>query len=180
MKSMWIVAAAFAAMLAVPATAKDAEPCGKDLICASDPTTVAAQMMRSGYQAMIGKDNQGDPKIDSAASGYKFGVYFYGCEANKACDSLQLYASFDADPARDAAFANKWNETKRFTQMAIDKDGDVRLTYDVATIGGLTRKNFGDVLDWWTSMLGTFEKFSNENPATGVKPVPTPAAPKAS
>lgn len=146
------------------ASAKDTDACGKDLVCASAPTSVAAAMMRAGYQALIEKDDLGDPKINSAANGYNFQVLFYGCEEHTACDSLQFHIAFTPDPRRDDGYANEWNGRKRFSQMSVDKDGSPRITYDVATIGGLTQRNFSDVLDWWTSMLAEAGKFSDAHP----------------
>jgi hypothetical protein len=162
-----IVAAALSA--AAPAAAKDEVPCGKDLVCASAPATVGAGLMRAGYQGLIDKDKGGDPMVESAASGYKFTVYFYGCEKNVACDSLQFYAGFKNDSGRDLAFVNKWNAGKRFSQMSLDKDGDIEFRYDVTTMGGLTQKNFGDVVDWWATMLGELGKFFDANPGAEAK-----------
>ena len=38
---------------------------------------------------------------------------------------------------------------------------------DVSTIGGLNLKNFADVIDWWSVMLGELNKFFKEQ---GAKP----------
>lgn len=169
-------------LTASAAQATDKTPCGTNMICASVPTTVGAAMMRAGYQGLIGKDPTGDPKIDSAAGGYRFTVFFYGCERNRDCDSLQFFASFDGDPARGAAFANKWNSENRFGQMSIRADNSIVLNYDVSTIGGLNQANFADVLDWWSTMLGAFDKFTAANPlpgAAGKSTTPTaPARPR--
>lgn len=177
MTTRWMAAALVAAVWAGPAAAKDASPCEKDLICASDPTTVAAAMMKAGYQALISKDGAGDPMIESAAAGYTFTVYFYGCETSVRCDSVQFYTSFKNE-GRDAAFANLWNANKRFTQMSIAKNGTVEVRYDLATIGGINRKNFGDVMDWWSSMLGEVGKFYDANPLQGAKPAVAVSVPE--
>lgn len=167
----WLAGAA-AMALAGPVAAADKAPCPKDMVCASDPGGVAGAMMRSGYQAAMEKDAQGDPSIASAASGYKFDVYFYGCAEHAACDSLQFMASFSADPAHTLRFANEWNRTKRFGQMSVDDKGVMRLSHDVTTIGGLTLKNFGDQLDWWSVTLGELAAFmkAQAEPAKGVEP----------
>lgn len=155
-----MIRGSFAAALlcmGAPALAKDEEPCGKDMVCASAPATIAAEMMRAGYQALVDKDKLGDPMIESAAAGYKFQVLFYGCEKKAACDSIQFYAGFENDAGYDLAFVNGWNGAKRFSQLSIDKDGDLVLRHDVTTLGGLTRRNFADELDWWATMLGEFD-----------------------
>lgn len=168
----YIPMAALAALCAAPAVAKDAEQCPTDMVCASDPGGVAGAMMRAGYQALIEKDSQGDPKISSATSGYKFDIYFYGCEKNVACDSIQFNAAFTPDPAHTIRFANEWNKKKRFVQMSVSDEGDMYLSRDVSTIGGLTAKNFADELDWWTSLLGDLGNFFDQQtkPAVEAKP----------
>lgn len=172
----WMLGVA-ASLAASQALAKDSNPCPKDMICASDPTSVAAAVMKSGYQGLLSKDDLGDPKIDSAAAGYRFQLLFYGCDDHKACDSLQFHASFTPEPPRLAEFANEWNGRKRFTQMAVNQKGEVRLTYDLATIGGINARNFADVMEWWTSMLGEFAKFDKEHPVAASAPaVPRPGA----
>lgn len=177
MKRYAIAVLAACGGLAAPAAAKDSAPCGTDLVCASAPVGVAASLMRAGYQADLGKDSTGDPMIKSAASGYKFSIFFYGCDKNVACDSLQFVATFDGDPSRGPAFANSWNAKKRFMQMAIKDSGSIEVSHDVATIGGLTQKNFADECDWWQTMLGELSQFFAAHPIPDpAKPVPTPAS----
>ncbi|MET4897466.1 YbjN domain-containing protein [Sphingomonadaceae bacterium jetA1] len=158
------------------ASAKDTDPCPKDMVCASDPNSVGGAMMRAGYQGLIETDGEGDPMISSAAAGYKFSVYFYDCEKHKQCASLQFAMRLTPSKPRDLAFVNKWNNDKRFTQLALTKDGDLRLSYDVTTIGGLTRANFADVVDWWATMMGTLDTFIAANPPVEpVRTVPSPS-----
>ena len=159
-KSMFIAAAA---ALAAPARATDKEPCAAGMVCASKPETIAAEMRGAGYRATMGTDGEGDPSIDSAGSGYDFSVFFYGCEQAKSCDSIQFYASFENDQGHDTAMINRWNNTKRFGQLALEDDGDLVLRRDLSTVGGLTPKNFADELDWWTTTLGEFSRFLAEN-----------------
>ena len=176
------LASATAVLFASPAMAKDADSCPADMVCASRPGSVAGAMMRAGYQAEITKDKQGDPSINSAASGYKFSVLFYGCEKAVACDSIQFYASFENDEKHDPAFVNKWNSTKRFGQLAVLSDGWLMLTHDLSTMGGLNSKHFADEMEWWSSTLGEFSRFLEANrpvkAAAPAKPVASATPPR--
>ncbi len=67
------------------------------------------------------------------------------------------------------ALANKWNLNKRFLQMSVGDDKTLYAAYDVTTVGGLNKANFGDVVDWWATMLGELSKFFKENPAPPAK-----------
>ena len=151
-------------LAATPAVAADSGPCGKGLICASDPATVVAALQQTGYKAKLDKDSEGDPKISSSASGYDFDIYFYGCKDNKQCDSLQFRISFEKDGANTFELANKWNSKKRFSQAYISDKGAFVADYDVTTAGGLTSANFADVVDWWSVTLGNLKTFFQENP----------------
>jgi hypothetical protein len=149
---------------AVPALATDTEPCGKGLICASDPATVVQALQDTGYKAKLDKDSTGDPMVSSSASGYDFDIMFYGCKDHKQCDSLQMRVSFEKDGANTPALANKWNSDKRFSQAFISDKGSFVVDYDVTTAGGLTKANFADVIDWWSVTLGNLKTFFADNP----------------
>jgi hypothetical protein len=159
--------AIMAAWLPSSAMAADKEACGSGLICASDPKSVADAITEAGYRAKLGKDDTGDPKIESAANGYDFTVYFYDCEEAKNCAALQFLASFTDDGKNTPELANSWNNSKRFLQMSVQPDKSLRVSYDVTTVGGLNHKNFADVVDWWATMLGELSKFfkTDEAPA---------------
>jgi hypothetical protein len=149
-----------AALWAMPALAADPDPCGAGMVCASSPASIVAALQKAGYQAQLGKSTQtGNPKIESSASGYKFTIFFYECEKNVKCGSLQFQVSFNDDGTNTPELANKWNSSKRFIQMSVADDKSLDASMDVATIGGLNQKNFADVLDWWSTMLGELNKF---------------------
>ncbi|WP_257541337.1 YbjN domain-containing protein [Sphingobium sp. CFD-1] len=160
--SLAIAAAAFS----LPAFALDEEPCGKSMVCASNPQSVADGVQAAGYKAVLSKSSTtGNPMIESAANGYNYSIFFYECEDGKKCGSIQFQISFEDDGANTLELANKWNSNKRFSQMAVADDKSLAVSYDVATIGGLNQKNFADVVDWWALMLGELNKFFKENPA---------------
>jgi hypothetical protein len=161
---MKIVAIALAgiAFLAFPCAANAQATCGAKMVCASDPQTVVSALQTAGYKAQLGTDGEGDPKIDSSASGYNFTVYFYNCKDHKACSSLRFLVSFENDGTNTPELANKWNKAKRFSQMSVEDDGSLDFAYDVTTTGGLNQTNFADVIDWWQTMLAEARKFFGE------------------
>jgi hypothetical protein len=150
------------------AQASDEASCKEGLICASQPETVLNAIKEAGFRAKLEKDKLGDPMISSAASGYNFEIYFYGCEKAKQCSSLQFQSSFSAEPDNTPAYANAWNSKKRFVQASVEKQ-ELQLSYDVSTIGGLNTENFADVVGWWSDMLGEFAVFVKEHEAPAKK-----------
>lgn len=153
----------FLGLSAAPAAAEDKEPCGPELVCASAPKTVVEAFREAGLKAKLLLDRDGDPMIESAASGYNFETSFYGCVETKACSSLQFRVAFTKEPENTVELANKWNAGMRFSQMSVTKDGELVVSWDVTTIGGLGKKNFADVLSTWEMMLGELGKFFDEN-----------------
>ncbi|HEY6868783.1 MAG TPA: YbjN domain-containing protein [Novosphingobium sp.] len=153
-----------AGLLASPVRAAD---CPAALVCASNPPGIVASLQAQGYKAVLGKsENTGNPKISSAASGYDYTIFFYGCEKGANCTSLGFSITFADDGGNSADLANEWNADKRFSAMSFDKsDKSLMLTYDVSTIGGLNQVNFADVVDWWQTMLGQARTFFNAHPA---------------
>jgi hypothetical protein len=166
-----LLAAASLPMLVVAASAsaEDTAPCASGAVCASAPATVVAAMTQAKLSPQLDKDGDGDPMIksDDAAS-YDFEVYFYGCKNHVNCDSLRFEANFTKAPENTAELANKWNAKKRFMQAYVRPNGQFGVAYDVATIGGLNAKNFGDVLDWWVSQLDELATFFKQE-VPGVK-----------
>jgi len=144
---------------ALPAAAQDRAPCGKELVCASDPGSVLQAMQAARLKARLATDESGDPMIEVTGQPYRFDVYFYGCEGHRNCDSLRFELSFAKDPEATVALANKWNAAHRFMMAAVKDNGNFVLSYDIGMIGGTTRRNFADTLDWWSSMLGEAADF---------------------
>lgn len=150
-----------ALLFAIPsgAGAAEASKCGATLVCASAPQTVVDAFLAAGYKAKLTKDSVGDPKIESAANGYDFSVFFYGCEQGRNCTSIQFQIGFADDGKNTLELANNWNRDKRFIKMAVAKDDGLTVSYDVTTLGGLTQENFADVIDWWAVMLGELNAY---------------------
>jgi hypothetical protein len=158
-RGFWLGMASLAAFWVSPALAADPDSCGAAMVCASDPATVLAALQKAGLKAQLVKDQQsGNPRIESDA-GYKFKIYFYGCENGGKCSSLQFQTAFADDGTNTPELANKWNSTKRFLQMSVGEDKTLAVSMDVSTVGGLNQKNFADVIDWWGAMLSEVNKF---------------------
>lgn len=149
------------------ATAPAPVVCAKDMVCAASPETVVSALQAAGYRAKLTRDEKTKaPQIASAANGYNFDIYFYGCKEGENCNSLSFWITFSKDPINSVNLANEWNSDKRFSAMSYDpKDGSLAITYDVSTVGGLNQDNFADVIDWWSSIMGQARKFFDQHPA---------------
>jgi hypothetical protein len=160
MRCLFLSASIFGIMaVASPAAAQDTEPCAADMVCASAPTTVVEAFRAGGYKAKLVLDSQGDPLIESAASGYQFETFFYGCVDTKQCSSIQFRVTYAKEDDNTADLANRWNRDRRFSQMAVTEAGELMVSWDVVTSGGLTKRNFGEVLAVWEGILAELGPF---------------------
>jgi hypothetical protein len=117
---------------------------------------VAAALRDKGYKAEITKDSGGDPKVESAADGSKFDVWFYGCK-NGRCASVQFAAAFDLKDGLTYSDINTWNRKNRFGKGHLDDDMDPFLHYDVDFEVGATTEAIGNAIDVWVAVLPSFK-----------------------
>lgn len=143
-------------MLAPPVFAESAT------ITAQSPETMAETMRNLGYRAELAKDGEGDPLIRSAASGLKFGIYFYGCEAGVNCTTVQFYLGLTLDDDVPANRLNEWNRTMRFGTAVLDTDGQPYLKMELnLDYGGITSIAFEDNLELWERLMADFSRHLN-------------------
>lgn len=138
-------------MIATPVMAQTVDP--------TRPVTVVAALQEAGYKAVLSKDSVGDPKITSSANGAAFTVYFYGCEANAGCKTVQMAAGYTIKVKPTPAKINEWNANNRFATAYLDKDGDPHIQFDVVLVGGMSAQLFGEAVNRWTDSMGAFQSF---------------------
>lgn len=121
-------AAATALVLAavpVAAYAADPQPSPISRPSASDRITAAKvleQLRAMGFQGEIKADDKGDPRIVTMVDGYKWIIYFYGCDKegaaeNRTCSSLTLRTGLVVDQIT-AESVNKWNTENRYARAS--------------------------------------------------------------
>ena len=153
MKIPSIVSAAIALTAAVPAAAQ--------MVSAGNPDSVVKALQAEGFQAKLGKDAEGDPKITSASSGSSYDIYFYGCEANKSCTSIQFASGYNTPDGKGPSPAriNEWNSKKRLAAASLDDEADPWLRMDVfMSAAGISTQVFRDNVEMWNSQMAEFEK----------------------
>jgi hypothetical protein len=119
------------ALLASAAHAQDLPP--TTLLKAGNPAGIAAYLQQMGYRAKVSADKSGDPKIDTRMGGYSVSIYFYGCEKNVDCTSIQFQTGVATRKKLTLAQVNAFNSKKRFSQLSLDEEQDPWLYYDLPT-----------------------------------------------
>ncbi len=134
-------------------------PAAAQTVDAAKPATLVAALQDAGYKAVLGKDNNGDPKITSAANGATFSVYFYGCEEHAACKSVQLAAGYTMKTKPAITKINEWNLNNRFAAAYLDKENDPNIQFDVVLVGGMPQSLFEETVSRWTDAMASFQQF---------------------
>lgn len=117
---------------------------------------VAQALRDKGYRADVTRDSTGDPKVESAADGSKFDIWFYGCKDGR-CAALQFAAAFDLKDGMTLADINTWNRKNRFGKGHLDDDMDPYLHYDVDFEVGATTEAIGNAIEVWAVVLPSFK-----------------------
>ena len=127
-------------------------------IMASNPEQVAAALQTFGYRAELTKDDQGDPKIKSSAGGANFSIYFYGCDKNINCSSIQLSSGFDLETGTTLDLINEWNANKRFGKVYLDDEKDPYIEMDIEMEGaGIPEETFRMNMETWDKIVADFQ-----------------------
>ncbi len=130
------------------------------LINASDPPSIVAALHDLGFRAKLTEDRQGDPKIETAASGRSFAIYFYGCkEDHTDCRDLLLFAIFDYQDGFTSKPINDWNRTNLLGAAFLDKEGDPAVQHFVAGVQDISLQSFERMMLRWELVLGEFMEF---------------------
>lgn len=118
-----------------------------------------ADVMRSkGYPATLTTDRDGDPLIHSETIGIKFDVYFYECNAQKRCQSIQFYTNWAINTVNPTQIG-EWNRTKRFGRAYLDRNQHPAVEMDVDLEHGATVPAIANDFERWVLVMKTFRKY---------------------
>jgi hypothetical protein len=132
-----------------------------DNLRASNPQSFIDYFFEAGYPAQLSTDAVGDPFIEFRFNGVVLPLWFYDCDANTDCQSVQFYYAYGLDEPLEFVRLNEWNgEERRFTRAYRTEEGTVRLEMDVFTgVDGLSPADFDSLLAMWLDRLTEFETF---------------------
>jgi hypothetical protein len=148
--------AALAAGFLFTTTAAQAYPLPEGGVTANE---IAKILIAKGYKAEVGKDDDGDPKVASAADGSNFTVFFYGCNHGPRCTSITFQSAFHLDGGMTAEKINGWNRDKRFLKGWLDKVNDPFCEMDIDTESGFTSDSLDSYIDTWVAGLPEFKTY---------------------
>lgn len=131
-------------------------------INASRPNSLVLAMHELGFRAKLTEDGQGDPKIESGASGVNFSIYFYGCDDdNGGCQDVLFSTSFNFRNGFKEKPINDWNEGKVIGAAFLDDENDPGIQHFVAGINDMSLESFDRTMERWEVALDDFQDFIN-------------------
>jgi hypothetical protein len=133
-----------------------------DVITSITPDGMAAIMRDAGYKADVYEFGTATKHkaVATAMEGYKVRVYFYSCDPQYKCGSLNFETTFTKSPNFTIALINKWNAEHRYTKLYIDpSDGSLNFDFDIFVYGGVTNKTVKDAVTLYDGTLGDLAKF---------------------
>lgn len=116
--------------------------------------TVARILRDKGYQATLGVDDEGDPKITSSAEGVEFEVLCYpnNTRANL-CASIQFSTVFNLADGTSYARINEWNRGRRYGQAWVDEEMDPFLDMSIELERGASTELIEENLIIWAELM---------------------------
>nr|WP_309502531.1 YbjN domain-containing protein [uncultured Roseovarius sp.] len=125
----------------------------------SKPWQIASMLQEAGYRAQMDVASDDTPMIRSTAERINFVIFFFGCEQEQGCNSIQYSAGFDMADGLSVSKMNEWNRTKRFGKVYLDAENDPFIQMDVNLNFGVSDKNFMDSFDYWLLVLELFDEY---------------------
>lgn len=127
---------------------------------ADDADALQLAMQKEGFLVTQDEAEDGAPILKSRVSDSTFRVYFYSCDEQSGCSSVQFSAGYDLDAPMSALQMNTWNTENRYSRAIIDDEGDPYLRMDISlATDGIGPGNFAELLDLWRLLVEDFEQF---------------------
>ena len=83
--------------------------------------------------------SEGSPYTRFKAAGINHVVYYYDCDEQQQCESIQLYSGYVAgDKSGMLEKVNEWNRTHRLSRAYVDRAGDPCIETDLHLQQGVT------------------------------------------
>lgn len=130
-------------------------PTAGNLVSASDPDSVVNAFQEYGLATKRDTDSVGDPMLTTKMNGLNVTVYFYGCDDNKNCQTLQFVVRLNDEGATDVNKTNVWNDEKLYGRAYID-DGIVVFDLVQTSVVDMPKEAFANVIEQFDDALSDF------------------------
>ncbi len=112
---------------------------------------------KEGYKPVLGKDSDGDPKVEFKIQGKSVAIFFYDCKKTPLCTNLAISAGWDINKPLDNKKLLAFNFDQRFARASIDEENDPYLESDFDFTSGATLEGFVEWIKTYAGQLDEFE-----------------------
>ena len=131
-----------------------------EMLVATNPDTLVEFFVEEGADVESTVDNAGDPKLKIDYYGSDFVLYFYDCDDNVDCKSIQFFSGYKTEGSVRKSKVNEWNAENRFARAYISDSGSARIEHDLYLGNtGIDADDFAALVAKWTTAEGEFEEF---------------------
>ncbi|WP_158085604.1 YbjN domain-containing protein [Henriciella aquimarina] len=137
------------------------------LIDASDPAAIVDLLEEAGFDARLTTQPTGAVQIESSIAETNFWLYFQACTPEfTGCEVITFSSGFDFDSPQVRDILGDWNAT-HYTKAYLDDSGDPFVEFSVNMVHGVSRENFINTLNWFTTEVKAFMDQIGWNNDTG-------------
>jgi hypothetical protein len=115
-----------------------------------NPQSIVVALQNAGYKAVLGKDDGGDPSIDTASDGNNIKIMMTDCANHESCTTSEFVGAWDCSTSIDKCkeALNEFNNEETPAKALSEKDGKIVAVYyyvlydEVGISEALFKKNF--------------------------------------
>jgi hypothetical protein len=149
----FLLAALAAFALVVPATAKPIDKAGLTR------GEVAAYLKAKGYPITATKDDNGLSILKATSpDGVNFDIYFFDCNADGRCPSIQFAAGWTVQTKVSLERLNEWNRGRRYMRAYTQEGGALYGELDMVLAPGGSMEQFESYRVLWNTLLAKFKE----------------------
>jgi hypothetical protein len=149
----WALAASAAAQ-GVPDTA---------MLTAAEPERLVQVLNGMGTTASLGRDSDGNPKIEVGLGGWQTNIWFYDCEGGRNCLGIQFQVGMATTRKLSLEQVNRFNAGKRFQGLYLNDARDPIMFYDLTMVTpGVSAAVFRDTVAVFEFQVRELEKLVRE------------------
>lgn len=128
-------------------------------LTARHSSSIEGFFLDEGSSVEVLVDNVGDPQLNVNHYGSEFTIFYYGCDNNTNCDSIQFYSGYATEGSVRLKKVNDFNAEKRWVRAYVADNGSTKLEMDLYLgDGGISPDDFATVVGLWSRLMGDFEE----------------------
>jgi hypothetical protein len=133
------------------------------MLTAAEPERLVQVLNGMGTTATLGRDSNGDPKIEVGLGGWQTNIWFYDCEGGRNCLGIQFQVGIATTRKLTLEQVNAFNAGRRFQGLYLNDARDPIIFYDLTMVKpGVSAAVFRDTVAVFEIQVRELEKLVRE------------------